>query len=94
MTPTDLMEWFPLKTGAAAVVRDYDSSERAGLVVFANEGDSDVAIGTPPCPFYRACIKVSCPVQLMMRFRFEQWRHLSIQQFSGERSAESPMGAC
>ncbi|XP_051214270.1 uncharacterized protein [Lolium perenne] len=48
-TVNDLIKLFPLSTDgvAAAVVRDFDTGERAGLVVLANEADCDEAIASP-----------------------------------------------
>jgi hypothetical protein len=58
-TVNDLIKLFPLSTDgvAAAVVRDFDTGERAGLVVLANEADCDEAIASPVVK----CLKVSDP---------------------------------
>ncbi|CAM0906863.1 unnamed protein product [Alopecurus aequalis] len=67
-TAADLLDLFPLKTDAAVVVRDYETGDRAGLVVLANVGACDKAIRndfqpvegfSAPGIFYRSCIRAT-----------------------------------
>ncbi|KAL6606800.1 hypothetical protein ACP70R_042453 [Stipagrostis hirtigluma subsp. patula] len=57
-TSADLMKrCFALEVDVAVLVRDSETSERTGLVVFANAGDVCVATNLTPSPaMYRRCV--------------------------------------